>query len=179
MSFPDPITGLYLPNDGDDNTVTLLTAYLLELAGGLYSPPAARVYHNASQSVANITLTALALNSERFDTDTMHDTATNNSRLTCKTAGLYEIKGCAAFATSAVGNVRALQIRLNGVTDLGVQYGHPIGGGALSSIITVSTLYELAVNDYVQLMAYQDSGGALNVLSGANYSPEFMCVKVG
>ena len=41
------------------------------------------------------------------------------------------------------------------------------------------TLYELAVNDYVELVVYQSSGGALNVVSSGNHSPEFMMVYQG
>ena len=40
----------------------------------LPSLPGARVYHNANQSISNTTVTALAFNSERWDTDTIHDT---------------------------------------------------------------------------------------------------------
>jgi hypothetical protein len=172
--------GLYnVPVIRTANYHTDLTAALAALEAGIENAPQARVYHNAAQSVANATLAALAFNSERFDTDTIHDNATNNSRLTCKTAGLYLITGSLAFNTAATGNVRAAQIRINGATDIAAQYIPPIGGGALATIISVATLYVMAVNDYAQLMVYQDSGGALNVNAAGNYSPEFAMVKVG
>lgn len=155
----------------------------MNIATGLMIPsglfvPSARVYHNAAQSIANTTGTSLAFNSERDDSDTIHDTVTNNSRLTCRTAGKYLIHASAEFAVSAVGAVRALNLQLNGATLIATQYVTPIGGG-LPTALSCSTAYRLAVNDYVEAAVYQDSGGALNVNSAGNYSPEFGMVRVG
>ena len=84
--------------------------------------PAVRAYHNANQSIANNTVTAVALNSERFDQTAgaaaaHHDTATNNSRLTCLYAGIYQITAHAAWDSNATG-LRKLFIRLNGATQI-------------------------------------------------------------
>lgn len=141
------------------------------------SVPACRAYHNASQSVANNTLTALALNQERYDTDEIHDPAANNSRLVCKTAGLYAVIGHAVFAAHATG-YRQLSIRLNGATYISPQNNLSVGGADATNL-TAQTQYFLNVNDYVELIAYQTSGGALNVLASANQSPEFMMARIG
>lgn len=138
-----------------------------------------RAYHNAAQSIANATLIAVTLNSERFDTDTIHDTATNNSRLTCKTAGVYAIFGHVAWANNAVGTIRGLLIKLNGTTFIGAVYAPPITTAAIECYRSVSSLYQLAVNDYVEMFAYQDSGGALNLNSTAALGSEFGMVRVG
>ena len=65
--------------------------------------PAVRVTHSIAQSISNNTLTALAFDTERFDTasnaaDTQHDNASFNSRLTCRYAGIYAINGCAEWS---------------------------------------------------------------------------------
>ena len=143
---------------------------------------AVHVFHNAAQSVAvSGTLTWLAFNSERFDTfsnaaDTMHDTVTNNNRLTCRYAGIYQITGIAEFAANATG-LRQLTIRHQGTTDLAANATLTLGAG-IGTNVTVTTLCQLAVNEYVELGALQTSGGALNVNSSGNRSPEFMMVKV-
>jgi len=155
---------------GGDHTGTLALSQLPSLLG-------ARVYHNANQSISNTTVTALAFNSERWDTDTIHDTATNNSRLTCKTAGKYLIVGQVRFASNATG-VRQVDIRLAGSTTIGSGAMNAAGGGNVT-IMTVATVADLAVNDWVDLAVYQDSGGALNVLSSGDSSPEFLMVRVG
>jgi hypothetical protein len=137
----------------------------------------ARVYHNANQSITNTTATALAFNSERWDTNVIHDTVTNNSRLTCKTAGIYQINGNISWATHATG-LRILQMKLNGATIIAHNTVVSVGG-AFQTTMVIGTTYQLAVNDYLQLEVYQNSGGALNVETGANYSPEFMMTRLG
>lgn len=138
--------------------------------------PSARVYHSVSQSIANSSYVALAFNSETFDTDTIHDTVTNNSRLTAKTPGKYFICGNIRFAGNSVG-FRGVTIKLNGV-DIIADIESPNNGVDFLSLI-ISSVYNLSVNDYVELLAYQNSGGALNVEAFGKYSPHFMMVRVG
>ena len=139
----------------------------------------ARAYHNALQALVTATFTALALNSERWDTDTIHDLAVNNSRLTCKTAGKYVICGNVEYAVSAAGTTRLACIKLNGITFIAIQQQPPVAGGVLTTAVSVTTTYDLAVNDYIELVGYQDSGGNLNVNATGNYSPEFSMVRTG
>lgn len=149
----------------------------LNRVDGPWEGIAARAYNDASISVANTTWVALTFNSERFDTDGIHSTATNTGRLTCRTKGIYAISGTFDFAANGTGQ-RRTHIRLNGSTYIAGDTCE--GNASLSAILNPSTQYSLGVGDYVELMAYQNSGGALNVSnSGANYfSPEFMMAKV-
>lgn len=109
------------------------------------------------------------MNSERYDNDTIHDTASNTSRLTAKTAGLYAIGGNVVFATNTTGR-RLARLLVNGATVIGQVEIPPTSGGEAS--IQVTADYQLAVNDWVELQAFQSSGGALNVTVSANISPE-------
>ena len=138
---------------------------------------AARAFHSTTQSIPNNTSTALNFNSERFDTDVIHDNATNNERLTCKTAGLYLITANIGFAANATG-VRAILLQLNGTTFIASING-PNNGASASRRLEVSTLYQLAVNDFVTVLAFQDSGGSLNTEQVANITPEFSMVRLG
>jgi len=143
--------------------------------------PCSRVTHNAAQAITTGTNTALAFNTERFDqagntTDTMHDTVTNNSRLTCRYAGVYQITGNIEWAGNATGD-RSVGIRLNGTTFIGQE--RRVASTTVTHEQFISTLYAMAVNDYVELIVNQTSGGNLNVSQVANISPEFMMVRVG
>lgn len=130
----------------------------------LANPPSCHAYHNATQSIPNNAVTAVALNTERYDTDAMHDTVTNNSRITIKTAGLYVIYANVVFAASTAGQ-RTLQLTLNGNNSqvlVGIDQGaNPTVGNGTS--MAVSTIWKFAVNDYFTAVAYQTSGGALNL----------------
>ena len=140
----------------------------------------ARVFNSAAISAANGAFTVLTFDSERFDTDNIHDLASNTSRLTVKTAGKYRIYGNVEFASAAGGAFRLVGILLNGATSIaeGGSNGATIVAGP-NVRSTVCTTYDLALNDYVELRVFQDSGGALNVNASGNYSPEFGMERVG
>lgn len=141
--------------------------------------PACRVYHSVNQSIASGVLTALAFNSERFDTDTIHDPVTNNSRLTCKTAGIYYVFGNISWATNLTTGTRGLYIRANGTGYIAVVQGNPTTEAGKNTIQNINCIVQLAVNEYLELMAFQSQGASVDVVASGNYSPEFGMVKVG
>ena len=139
----------------------------------------ARAYHNVDQAIPNNTWTAVALNSELYDTDAIHDNVTNNSRLTCKTAGVYVITGHIDLEESTTG-LRSLFIRLNGTTYIAEYQSNNVEGGpGFSWITSIATIYKLAVNDYVELMIRQTSGGSLDLKAYASTSPHFAMQRIG
>lgn len=140
--------------------------------------PSCRVYNNANISINDATLTALTFNTERFDNDTMHSTSSNTGRITFTTAGRYYVAACVQFAVNATGNVRRVAIRLNGATIIADKTVTPVGGSN-ATIVPISTSYDFAAADYVEVLVYQDSGGALNVEAAGNISPEFMAALFG
>jgi hypothetical protein len=139
----------------------------------------ARAYHNANQSIADVTTTALALNSERYDTDAYHDTSTNNSRLTIPSgkAGYYHIGASVNFGPDSDG-FRLVYIRLNGTTPIAVQGWKASDGGNIT-YVSLSTDYLLAVGDYVEIIVFLSAGNSLNVEVNGNYSPEFWLHLIG
>jgi hypothetical protein len=148
----------------------------IELSGIIKgSDIGARAYHDAAQAITDSTQTALSLNSERWDTDTIHDTVTNNSRLTAKTAGYYQIEGNIRWAANNSGR-REIYITLNGSTELASV--DEWTASAQTMDMNVSTTYSLSVNDYVELEVWQNTGGDLNVNSSTAESPEFTMTRI-
>ena len=141
---------------------------------------AARAHHSAAISIPNNSETVITtLDSERYDTDTIHDTSSNTGRLTCKTAGKYIIIAQVNW-NQATGGRRILSILLNGTTLIGrVEIGSAAGGTGFTPAQTAATVYDLAVDDFVEMRVFQDSGGALNVRADSNFSPEFMMSRIG
>ncbi len=150
-------------------------------AGGKLAPawmPAigCRVTKGAAQAIPNNTWTAIQFDAEYFDTDTMHDNVTNNTRITIKTAGYYAIGGCVEWASNIVG-ARLLQIRKGGTTILAsAVYNSDQNGNAPG---TVQTAVYLAVNDYLELLVYQASGANLNTATMYDYSPVLYAMRIG
>lgn len=148
----------------------------------LHLPPfvGARVFHSANQSLTTGVATGLAFDTERFDTDGFHSTSVNTNRLTIPAGlgGKYLVGGGIRYASNATG-WRQLALRLNG--DNAKFIATDVRGANPTDVtdITISTVLELAVGDYVELMAAQTSGGNLNVLAGAMFSPEFYLTLLG
>lgn len=146
---------------GELVTSTMLNTHIRDNLNAISSIPAARVYNSANVSIPNNTDTALPFDSERFDTDAIHDPASNNTRLTCKTAGKYAIGGQSRFNGVAGGAYRLAKILLSPAGRyIAFTVGPPLG--TLEVHQNVQTIEQLAVNDYVELVVAQDSGGALN-----------------
>ena len=138
------------------------------------------MFNSVNQSVPSSALTVLTFDSERFDTDNIHDNAVNNSRLTCNTPGKYQISATVSFADNGEGGTRILFFRLNGVTIIASQSAtpHPLESPEQPAALTPTTLYDLVAGAYVEVLAFQDSGAPMNVLALPNSSAEFMMAKV-
>ena len=125
---------------------------------------ACKAYRSSDLSIANASYTVVDLNAEEFDTDTMHDLVTNPSRLTVKTAGKYLIVANVWFAANATG-IRIARIDVNGL-GYSIASTNAVGSSYYTQFI-VMHLHQCAVNDYIQLNVYQNSGGSLNLLTNS------------
>ena len=125
-------------------------------------PPMCMATRNGTQSTPNTTFTAVEFNGpDRYDTDAMHDPASNNTRITFNTAGVYVVQGEMYWDANATG-ARLARIRLNGATTLNTSIV-PNTGPSDGVATLVGCTYEFAASDYIELLSYQSSGGALNM----------------
>lgn len=147
-------------------------------AGGLSLSQGVRVFNSANLTIDTGSWTTLTFDSESYDLNGMHSTSSNTSRLTAQRAGVYSIFGSIRFATSSSGTLRGVRIVVNGSVIIALDL-RPPNGAASTVNITIASCYKLAVNDYVELQVYQDTGGNLNVERASAYSPEFGMQQVG
>jgi len=122
------------------------------------------------------TLYSIPLNAEEFDSHSQHDNSTNPERLTCVKAGTYLITGQVSFAANATGNRDAL-LRVNGTNYVGQTRYLTMASGSTS--VPVFAMVELAVDDYVELIGRQDSGGALDLYYANSLSNHMKMVRLG
>lgn len=136
--------------------------------------PSCRVYHNVSQDILTSTWTILAFNSELWDTDAMHDLVTNNNRITCKVAGKYLCEGVVRISSNPTG-ARHVAIKKNGSWDDSAYAVLPAISGQPIRVL-VSIVYVLAVNDYIEMIVFQDSGATLTTDYAAGYDFGWMAM---
>lgn len=166
---------------GDVLTAAQLNQDVRDNVGFLANPPACRVYHNSNQSVNDNTLTLVAFNSERYDTNAMHDPVTNNGRITINTAGLYIVTFNGRFPAAADYEVADCHLRLNGSTYIANNSGGRSKAASADLLFGLTTVYKFAAADYIEIQVHQDNTAntARNLEAQGNYSPEFSATWIG
>lgn len=139
---------------------TALSAVLV--GSGKTVTPFVRAYTGGASIPSGVN-TAVGFEFETTDNDSTHDTVTNNSRFICRTAGVYTILAQAQWQGTAGGNQRYAFLQKNGSQVIGTERRSTNSAGPATE---VSALVELAVGDYVELIAFQDSGVAI-ILNGS------------
>lgn len=126
----------------------------------LLNVPACFVTQTATQSLSSGTWAALGFDVTVFDSYGAHSNSTNNSRMTAQVAGWYMVFGCACTASNATGQ-RGAAASKNGTRIQG-------GTGFMQTTSTLTptipsppSIVFLNVGDYVEIQAYQNSGGGV------------------
>lgn len=148
--------GLYFVGDGGVEIGPLAAA-----TGAAYTE-GARVYRNAAQAVTTGTHFPIPFDTEVYDTDGMWEGVTNPTRITCVTPGKYLITGVVAYAADTSQTERRAEIRLNGTTYIAATQGSDFAT-TLVPALSVTTIYDLAAGNYVELCAYHNKGSNLSV----------------
>jgi hypothetical protein len=143
----------------------------------LLDPPRCKCRQTAAQSIPTGTWTPVTFTTEDYDNEAtaaylsgtgMHDPATNPSRVVAQTAGSYLVTAIAYFATSSAG-ARGAKLTVNGVVLPNSQI--LVGANPTATRPTgvpTTNIISLSVGDYVELQAFQDSGGALSTTFGTD-----------
>lgn len=127
-----------------------------------------------SQSVSNNTATAISLGAESWDTNGIHSTSVNTSRMTIATAGIYRYDGQIVFPGQNATNARVeAYVRLNGATTLSRSGGLKTTITSVDECICVGGLYSLVATDYLELYAFHSMG------SSATVTASLSVVRVG
>ena len=129
------------------------------------TPRGALVRKTANQSIPDITSTALTWDAEEYDTDAIHDNATNNSRLTVP-AGVTRVRLSAKVQWGNVAaGYRQVFIRKAGATFIGQpETIYDIDSAIYHQTDISSPPIVVVAGDYFEVLVYQNSGAALNVI---------------
>lgn len=130
-----------------------------QLPSVISNPPACQAYNSTNLSIPNNTATVVTMNSEAYDTDSMHSTSSNTGRLTFTTAGIYTITFEAVWDNDNVGD-RMAWIRKGG-TDLLVYDSKRHGGADLFVGHSLECIESFTAGEYVEGVVQQTSGAAL------------------
>lgn len=123
--------------------------------------PAARAYRSSTQAIASGAYDALSFDVERYDNDGIWS-AGFPTRFTIQESGIYLVTGLVVWTTAAAG-VRGIRARVNGATVIQTDVRAAMSGDAVP--LFISTVWQFAAADYVEIQVLQSTGGALNTLA--------------
>ncbi len=139
--------------DTDKLLVWNATAWIV-----IFPAPAAAAELTSNASISNGSDTVITWSSSVYDNDTMFSAGTAN-RLTIKTAGIYIVTATLCWVTNSTGE-RISWIQKN--NDNTTRWGNRRGGAwSGQTEYSISSQITCAVNDYIQIGVYQNSGGSL------------------
>jgi hypothetical protein len=141
----------------------------------LAATPAANVTNSTNIEVASGEPTVLTFNSERFDVGALH--APSSSQLQAPVAGTYVVVANVGFAGSSSTGQRRITIRQNGGPTVASAQVDATSQNQLH--LDLAQVIHLGVGDYVELVAFQNSGSSVSVLQDGQYSPEFSMAWIG
>lgn len=128
----------------------------------LARPPGCIVRRSTTQSIPDATNTAILYTAtDDRDTDGYHSTSSNQSRMTVPTGmgGWYEFGGEVTYSGLG-GTNRVLQPRVNGSTSYtAITWSSTTSSTFVYPVVPIL----LSAGDYVEMLTYQNSGGALNI----------------
>jgi hypothetical protein len=122
-----------------------------------------RLRMTAAYNVPAGSLTPIPWDTEDFDTQGFHDPGTNPSRMTVPAgqAGYYRVDGCWSSTAALTANLRFItRLGKNGTAIPGGVSEQVTNPGAFMSTAAATVVY-LAEGDYVELIAFQSTAGAV------------------
>lgn len=139
------------------------------------NPPTCAVYRSVVQTIPSGPTQLVGFNLERWDTDSMHDNVTNNTRVTMNTAGVYVLSASVKWEGNA-SNDRRIEFRINGSDlicsdEVAIQQADDFNQ-------SIATIWKFAAGDYVELQVKQNSGVDLDILTEYAVSPELRVARV-
>lgn len=145
--------------------------YLNHVGCGLYNS-------SGAVTIANATYTALPWDAESWDTTTLHDNSTNNTRITIPSGhgGKYLFTGRVAFDANGAG-IREIKLVHNGAAIF--NFATSAAFAAHYLVLQIAAIYTFSAGDYAELYAYQSSGGALKWNAAGSGHAGLQCTYLG
>ena len=159
------MTGAAKPSMSMQAPSTLITGSLWNTQFGAYAAwylgAPMIVWRQATvQSIPNGAWTPLAFDTIDLDTHGVHAAATP-SRFTAPYAGKYAVAAQCDFAANATG-ARELKFGINGASSTASNKATVMAVSGYDTALANATELILAAGDYVEVWAWQNSGGALS-----------------
>lgn len=172
----------------DDYGTSLVTGegtrddpFVVSMVDDTWLRPAVRIRRTTNQSIpTGAAFTAVSFDSEVFDQGTGSNmwVVGSPTLITIPENGIYVFGGCGQWPVSP-GFTRELGIRLNGTTILQLNdiIDDPFGGDIQYQHVTYQE--RLVAGNTLELVARQETAGAMNLVAQADVTTVFWCFYAG
>lgn len=137
----------------------------LTLLDRITDPPRCRAHDATGLVVTDGGTTLLTLSGETYDTDSMHDTGSNTSRITFNTAGFYTVSFAVQLPT-ATYTVANIDCRLNAGGNIASGTNLFQGNFQTARRMTGTFTGEFIASDYIEFWVTQTSGASRTTVTG-------------
>lgn len=147
-------------------TAAKLNADVRDSFNFLLATPRTVLRKSVTQSIPNATLTTVTWDIEDVDSDGSHSNVTNNSRFTAQTAGWYHISASIFWLNGGGTGAREIFFWKNATASTRQSRADkcPAPGNLSGEAwVNISGHINLAVNDYVEVQVWQNSGAAMDI----------------
>lgn len=159
--------GLEYPDSGSHVRLWEHFQTLAEDIDTAFVRPVFRARRDAVQSIGTASETTIQWNAEDFDTHNGHDLVTNPTRYVIQKAGYYQVSGGCGWSSNATGR-RGVFWRKNGSTLDGTAAWWVTGVNGNYAVSGRVIAQQFAVNDFIEMAVFQESGVSLNTALGAS-----------
>ena len=163
-------TGGKLDADGLDLTDTFAFTGTVTGAGGV-NTPVFEAYVSSGQTITSAVETKVQFNTERFDTNSVYDNATNY-RFTIPSGqdGKYFIYSIIKpFNSNNDSHYSNLLVKLNGSTFFSQSFDFTGSTILRQSNHTYTGIINLVENDYIEIYGQTNGTGTISILSGSYF----------
>lgn len=140
---------------------------------GLVRQPGGKVTAQFSQSISSGAATALSWDSIQF-ADTGVFQSGSPTRLNAISEGIYLCGATIAFASNTTGH-REIRLRRNGSELFGLVRSQAVGA---THVVNICDAFRLLPGDYMECLAFQNSGNALGTVIAPGYAPTFWLYRI-
>lgn len=145
---------------------------LVSWASFWQSPPRCRVVNTVGPNITGSSnWNLLGFDSEDYDTDGMHSTSTNTSRITVQTSGYYMVASQVRTNNSGIsGTGRQSSVCKNtgGTFNVSNEVAHDARTNASGGDIVLATpvaIVQMTAGDYFELFAWQNEGSSVPTIA--------------
>jgi len=125
------------------------------------------VYNSADHTLGNASATDLTWDTEEYDIGGLHEGVTNPSRITIVKSGVYQVSAQVGFDANATGS-RRIYLKVDAATI--AEFGDARPSSGQKCYPCIQRILNLSAGNYVEVAAFQDSGGDLNDTNGFRYT---------